>query len=72
MNHTPIYLDSYVIQSDMRIRVPKSAIANRHAIPGKTRVSSYYDPDSQFIILRVCDHDCSGAESDTNEVKSNG
>lgn len=72
MKTTPVYLDSYIIQADMRIRIPKSVITNWNAVPGKTRVSFYYDQNTQSIILRVCNDDCSGSESDKDEVKNNG
>ena len=54
MNNIPVYLDSYTLQSDMRIRLPKSAIANLNAGPGKTRFSFYYDNVNNAIIMRVC------------------
>ena len=53
MNNTPVYLASYTLQSDSRIRLPKSAITNLNAIPGKTRFSFYYDNINDVIIMRV-------------------
>lgn len=54
MNNTSVYLGSYTLQSDSRIRLPKSAITNLNAIPGKTRFSFYYDVVNNTIIMRIC------------------
>ena len=37
MSKELIYLDTYVLQQDMRIRLPKSIIANMSAEKGKTQ-----------------------------------
>lgn len=49
----PVYMDSYTLQSDYRIRVPKSVITNLNAVPGKTVFSFYYDCDSRSVILKL-------------------
>ncbi len=68
MNNTPVYLDSYTLQSDMRIRLPKSVINNLQAIPGKTEFSFYFDSTTQSIIMKICNK-----KPDSNdEVKENG
>ena len=51
----PIYLDSYTLQSDSRIRLPKSAIENLNAIPGKTRFNIYFSPDNKSLVLEIVD-----------------
>ena len=68
MNNTPVYLDSYTLQSDMRIRLPKSVINNLQAVPGKTEFSFYFDSTTQSVIMKICDK----KTADNNEVKNNG
>lgn len=68
MNNTPVYLDSYTLQSDMRIRLPKSVINNLQAVPGKTAFSFYFDSTTQSVIMKICDKKTAG----NNEVKNNG
>lgn len=68
MNNTPVYLDSYTLQSDMRIRLPKSVINNLQAVPGKTEFSFYFDSTTQSVIMKICDKKTAG----NNEVKNNG
>ena len=53
MSNHPIYLDTYTLQSDARIRLPKSAIENLHAEPGKTQFKIFYDPATSELILRT-------------------
>jgi hypothetical protein len=47
-----IYLETYVLQKDMRIRLPKSIIANLDAEKGKTRFEIYYDKLNESIVLK--------------------
>lgn len=54
MNTKPVYLDTYTLQSDLRIRLPKSAIANLNALPGETRLSIFYDSVNNSIIMKAC------------------
>ncbi len=68
MNNTPVYLDSYTLQSDMRIRLPKSVINNLQAVPGKTEFSFYFDSTTQSVIMKICNKKPDG----DNEVKENG
>lgn len=49
----PIYLDTYVLQQDMRIRLPKSIINNMGAIKGKTNFAIYLDSETNELILRI-------------------
>ena len=48
----PIYLDSYILQKDMRIRMPKAILANLSAKPGETMFEIFYDPQNSRIILK--------------------
>ncbi len=49
----PIYLDTYVLQQDMRIRLPKSILNNMGAVKGKTKFTIYLDSASNELILRM-------------------
>ena len=49
----PIYLDAYVLQQDMRIRLPKSILNNMGAVKGKTNFAIYLDTTSHELILRM-------------------
>lgn len=53
MQREPIYLDTYTLQQDMRIRLPKSILNNLPVTKGKTKFLIYLDQKSQEIILRV-------------------
>jgi len=51
-NTTTIYLDTYILQKDMRIRLPKAILANLDAKCGETEFGVYYDPINSQIILK--------------------
>ncbi|CAB1254133.1 conserved protein of unknown function [Ruminococcaceae bacterium BL-6] len=55
MGKGPVYLGTYVLQQDMRIRMPKSILTNLSAEKGKTRFVIYLDSDNQSLILKVAD-----------------
>ena len=46
------YLDTYVLQQDMRIRLPKSILSNLNAEKGKTFFDILYDADEKEIVLK--------------------
>lgn len=46
-----IYLDTYILQQDMRIRMPKAIIKNLNVKCGKTLFDIYLDPEGNAIIL---------------------
>lgn len=48
-----IYLDTYVLQQDMRIRMPKSILENLNVEKGKSHFKIYYDEINSQLILRV-------------------
>ena len=56
MNKEPIYLDTYVLQQDMRIRLPKSILNNLPIEKGITKFSIYLDQDRQELILRIAEY----------------
>ncbi len=53
MNNTIIYLDTYVLQQDMRIRLPKAILANLGAEKGVSRFDVYLDTKNKELILRL-------------------
>ena len=48
-----IYLDTYILQKDMRIRMPKSILENLQVEKGISRFKIYYDKLNFQLILRV-------------------
>lgn len=48
-----VYLDTYVLQKDMRIRLPKAIIENLNLTKGESEFDIYFDGDNQQIILTV-------------------
>lgn len=57
MKDTEIYLDTYVLQQDMRVRMPKSVLSNMNLEKGKSKFDVYLDSEENTIILRVHDED---------------
>ena len=57
MKETAVFLDSYVIQQDMRIRLPKSILLNMDIEKGKTVFDIFYDNSEKEIILRIHETD---------------
>ena len=51
----PIYLDTYVLQQDMRIRLPKSIINKMNVTKGVTHFSIYLDNNNDSLILKKAD-----------------
>lgn len=60
----PIYLDTYILQQDMRIRLPKSIINNMNVTKGVTHFSIYLDADSSSLILRKEDRQKEDGENE--------
>ena len=48
-----ILLDTYVLQQDMRIRLPKQILNNLDVKKGKTMFDIFLDLDSNEIILKA-------------------
>ena len=55
MKRDLFYLDSYVVQKDMRIRLPKAAAVNLGLESGKTVLEVFVDKNNNEIVLRVSD-----------------
>lgn len=47
-----IYLDTYVLQQDMRIRMPKSIISNLAVEKGKTKFEIFLDKNENELVLK--------------------
>jgi hypothetical protein len=50
-----IYLDTYVLQQDMRVRMPKSILENLKIEKGKSKFKIYYDKINCQLIFKVAD-----------------
>ena len=48
-----VYLNTYVLQQDMRIRLPKSILNNLKIERGKTNFAIYLDSQNKEIILKI-------------------
>lgn len=55
MSKEAIYLDTYALQQDMRIRLPKSILNNLPVEKGTTKFSIYLDQEKNELILRIAD-----------------
>lgn len=56
-NSNEIYLETYVLQQDMRVRMPKTILSNLSLEKGKTKFDIYLNPIEQAIILRIHNED---------------
>ena len=52
-NKKCIYLDTYVLQKDMRIRLPKQILTNLDVKKGETLFDVYVDTKTKEIILHI-------------------
>jgi hypothetical protein len=48
-----VYLDTYPLQKDMRIRLPKSVLENFNIKEGKTNFKIYCDKENKQLILKI-------------------
>lgn len=62
MESNEIYLDTYVLQRDMRIRLPKAVLSNLQADKGKTKFDIYLNSNDKSLVLRI--HKSEGDTSD--------
>lgn len=53
MDSTMIYLDTYVLQQDMRIRLPKSILTNLDVEKGTSKFDVYLDTKTKELILKL-------------------
>ena len=54
-----IYLDTYLLQQDMRVRLPKSVISNLGVEKGKTKLDIYLDSKEHCFTLKIHDEETS-------------
>lgn len=47
-----IYLDTYVLQQDMRVRMPKAVIENLELTKGKSKLKIYCNKKEKYILIR--------------------
>ncbi len=62
MSKELIYLDTYVLQQDMRVRLPKSILNNLPIEKGFTKFAIYLDKENKELILKICDSSKEEAE----------
>ena len=48
-----IYLDTYVLQQDMRVRLPKAILTNMDVEKGKTQFDIYLDSKNNSLLFRI-------------------
>ena len=68
MDKKLVFLDSVLLQQDMRIRLPTSVLVNIDGKAGETRLDVYFDAITKEIILRNSDNQ-NNKESKKNKVK---
>lgn len=66
MSRELVYLDTYILQQDMRIRLPKSILTNLSAKKGKTRFEIYLNNQNNELILKVADDSVGVRKNETN------
>lgn len=49
-----IYLDTYVLQQDMRVRLPKAILTNMDVEKGKTQFDIYLDSKNNSLMFNCC------------------
>lgn len=53
MTDSCIYLDTYVLQQDMRVRMPKAILSNMGVEKGKTKFDIYFDSRDNSLVFRI-------------------
>lgn len=64
MSDSYIYLDTYVLQQDMRVRLPKAILSNMGVEKGKTKFDIYLDSQENALVFRVHNDDKGAANND--------
>ena len=59
-----IYLDTYVLQQDMRVRLPKAILSNMDIEKGKTKFDIYLDYKDNSLVFRIHNDDEGAANND--------
>lgn len=58
-----VYLDTYILQKDMRIRLPKSILSNLDVEKGKTEFDIFFNSNDNSLVLKVHRNDEEGRKS---------
>lgn len=58
------YLATYLLQQDMRVRMPKAILSNMAVEKGTTKFDIYMSPDHESLILRVHKEEDGGAKDE--------
>lgn len=53
MTDSCIYLDTYVLQQDMRVRMPKAILSNMGVEKGKTKFDIYFNSKDNSLVFRI-------------------
>lgn len=61
MTHSCNYLDTYVLQQDIRVRIPKVILSNICVEKGKTKFDIYLDSKKNTLIFSVQSGNSEGA-----------
>lgn len=64
MTNSYIYLDTYLLQQDMRVRLPKAILSNMNVEKGKTKFDIYLDASDGSLILRICKDEDGGMNNE--------
>lgn len=69
MDKKLVFLDSVLLQQDMRIRLPKSLLVNIEGKAGETRLDVYFDAVTKEVILRNSNNQDNKESKVKNKVK---
>ena len=61
-----IYLDTYILQQDMRVIMPKAILSNMGVEKGKTKFDIYLDSRDNSLVFRI-HNDNSKGETENDE-----
>ena len=61
-----IYLDTYILQQDMRVRMQKAILSNMGVEKGKTKFDIYLDSRDNSLVFRI-HNDNSKGETENDE-----
>lgn len=58
-----ILLDTYVLQQDMRVRLPKQILNNLNVVKGETMFNIFINTETSEIILRIAESGKGGSKN---------
>ena len=65
-----IYLDTYILQQDMRVRMPKPILSNMGVEKGKTKFDIYLDSRDNSLVFCIRNDNSKGATENESTVES--